>query len=159
MPITFAGEFQVPRKPEEAYDFLTDPNKFGPLLPEFLGLSVEDPAHFTVKVRVGISHIKGTAEVKMHLAETQRPRRAVYQCKGTVAGGTVEVKAGFDMEAHRDGSDGNMARHGHREVSNLRAYDSFPGNPKDAGQRIQPDGDRLGFGVRHLAMVQAERES
>ena len=104
MPITFGGEFQVPRKPEEAYDFLTDPNKFGPLLPDFQSVSVEDPKHFTVKVKVGISHIRGIAEVKMHLTEAERPRRAVYEGKGSVAGGTVDLKAGFDLEEASGGT-------------------------------------------------------
>ena len=31
------------------------------------------PTHFTVKVNVGISYIKGTADVKMELAEADRP--------------------------------------------------------------------------------------
>ncbi|MBI3667711.1 MAG: SRPBCC family protein [Acidobacteria bacterium] len=104
MPITFGGEFQVLRKPEETFDFLTDPNRFGPLLPDFQGMSVEDSTHFTVKVKVGISHIRGTAEVKMHLVEAERPRRAVYQGKGSVAGGSVDVKAGFDVEEAAGGT-------------------------------------------------------
>lgn len=104
MPITFGGEFQVPRKPEETYDFLADPNKFGPLLPDFQGLSIEDSTHFTVKVKVGVSHIRGTAEVKMRLAEAERPRRAVYEGKGSVAGGSVDVKAGFDVEVAAGGT-------------------------------------------------------
>jgi len=33
--IKFAGAFEVSRTPEDVYDFLTDPNKFAPLLPEF----------------------------------------------------------------------------------------------------------------------------
>jgi len=42
--IKFAGAFEVQRTLEEVYDFLTDPNKFAPLLPEFQGVSVEDPS-------------------------------------------------------------------------------------------------------------------
>ena len=42
MAIKFGGEFEVKRKPEEVYDFLTDPNKFAPLLPDFQGLTVQD---------------------------------------------------------------------------------------------------------------------
>ena len=63
MAIRFAGAFDVQRTPEDVYDFLTDPNKFGPLLPEFRGLTVEDAEHFNVKVNVGISYIKGIADV------------------------------------------------------------------------------------------------
>ncbi len=98
MPISFGGEFLAPRKPEETYDFLTDPKRFGPLLPDFESLSVEDATHFTVKVKVGVAHIRGTAEMKLHLAEALRPRRAVYRGQGSVVGGRVELTAGFDLD-------------------------------------------------------------
>jgi carbon monoxide dehydrogenase subunit G len=97
MAIKFGGEFEVQRRPEEVYDFLTDPNKFAPLLPEFQGVTVKDAKHFTVKVNVGVSYIKGTAEVKMELAEAERPRRAQYKGQGSVAGGNVSMISGFDL--------------------------------------------------------------
>jgi len=97
MAIKFSGEFEVRRKPEEVYDFLTDPNKFAPLLPEFQSVSVLDPTHFGVKVNVGISYIKGTADVAMELAQANRPLRAQYKGKGAVAGGNVTMIAGFDL--------------------------------------------------------------
>jgi uncharacterized protein len=95
--IKFSGEFEVKKKPEEVYDFLTDPNRFAPLLPDFQGLSVQDAKHFTVKLNVGISYIKGSADVKMELAEADRPRRAQYKGQGAVAGGNVTIVAGFDL--------------------------------------------------------------
>jgi len=104
MAIKFGGEFEVPRSPEEAYDFLTDPQKFGPLLPDFQGMTVQDATHFTVKVNVGISYIKGTAEVKMELAQAERPRRAQYKGQGSVAGGNVSLIAGFDLAAKGTGT-------------------------------------------------------
>jgi carbon monoxide dehydrogenase subunit G len=102
--IKFAGEFEVLRRPEDVYDFLTDPNKFAPLLPEFRGVSVEDAQHFTVKVNVGISYIKGVADVKLHLAESQRPTRAQYKGQGSVAGGNVTMVAGFDLAPQGEGT-------------------------------------------------------
>jgi carbon monoxide dehydrogenase subunit G len=102
--IQFAGAFDVQRNPEEVYDFLTDPNKFAPLLPEFRGVSVQDADHFTVKVNVGISYIKGVADVKLHLAEAQRPTRAQYKGQGSVAGGNVSMVAGFDLTANGEGT-------------------------------------------------------
>ncbi len=103
MAIKFSGEFEVKKHLEEVYDFLVDPNKFAPLLPEFQGLSVQDPTHFTVKVNVGISYIKGIADVKMELAEADRPRRAQYKGQGAVGGGNVTMVAGFDLTAIADG--------------------------------------------------------
>jgi uncharacterized protein len=97
MAIKFGGEFEVDRRPEEVYDFLTNPQKFAPLLPDFQGVSVQDEKHFTVKVNVGVSYIKGAADVKMELAEAERPRRAQYKGQGSVAGGNVALIAGFDL--------------------------------------------------------------
>jgi carbon monoxide dehydrogenase subunit G len=97
VPIKFAGEFEVQRLPEEVFEFLTDPNRFAPLLPEFRGVTVQDAEHFTVQVNVGISHIKGIANVKLHLAESLRPSHAQYKGQGSVAGGNVSVVATFDL--------------------------------------------------------------
>jgi|SRR3954451_8977938 carbon monoxide dehydrogenase subunit G len=104
MAIKFSGEFEVKRTPEEVYDFLTDPSKFAPLLPDYQGMSVQDATHFTVKVNVGISYIKGVADVKMELAEAERPKRAQYKGNGSVAGGNVSLVAGFDLSANETGT-------------------------------------------------------
>ncbi len=97
MAIKFGGNFEVTRSPEEVYDFLTDPTKFAPLLPDFQSMDIQDERHFAVKVNVGISYIKGTANVKMELAEANRPSRAQYKGQGSVAGGNVSLTAGFDL--------------------------------------------------------------
>jgi uncharacterized protein len=97
MAIKFSGQFEVPRQPEQVYDFLTDPNKFAPLLPEFQSMTQQDATHFTVKVNVGVSYIKGAADVKMQLTEAQRPQRAQYKGQGSVAGGNVSLLASFDL--------------------------------------------------------------
>jgi carbon monoxide dehydrogenase subunit G len=104
MAIKFNGEFEVKRTPEEVYDFLTDPNKFGPLMPDFQGMSVQDATHFTVKVNVGVSYIKGVADVKMELAQADRPKRAQYKGQGSVAGGNVSLNAGFDLSPAGEGT-------------------------------------------------------
>jgi carbon monoxide dehydrogenase subunit G len=97
MAIKFAGDFEVKRTPEDVYDFLIDPSKFAALLPDFQGLSIHDSTHFTVKVNVGISYIKGTAEVKMELSQADCPKRAQYKGQGSMAGGNVALMAGFDL--------------------------------------------------------------
>jgi carbon monoxide dehydrogenase subunit G len=95
--IKFGGDFEVKRSPEEVYDFLTDPHKFAPLLPDFQGMEVQDERHFAVKLNVGVSYIKGTANVKMELAQAIRPSHAQYKGQGSVAGGNVSLTAGFDL--------------------------------------------------------------
>jgi uncharacterized protein len=102
--IKFAGEFEVKKPPEEVFDFLTDPNRFASLLPDFKSLTVQDATHFTIKVDVGISYIKGSADVKMELTEADRPRRAQYKGQGSVAGGNVSMVAGFDLSPTEAGT-------------------------------------------------------
>src|SRR4030081_3194008 len=104
MAIKFGGEFEIKRTPEEVYDLLTDPKKFAPLLPDFQGMTQQDATHFTVKVNVGISYIKGTADIKMELTEAQRPQRAQYKGQGSMAGGNVTVVAGFDLTSVSGGT-------------------------------------------------------
>jgi carbon monoxide dehydrogenase subunit G len=97
MEIKFGGDFTVRRKPQEVYDFLVDPNRFCPLLPDYQSMEMQDAKNFLVKLSVGISHIRGTAAVKMSLVETDRPTRAVYEGKGDVPGGSATLRAGFDL--------------------------------------------------------------
>jgi uncharacterized protein len=99
MEIKFGGDFTVKKKSEEVYDFLVDPNRFCPLLPDYQSMEMQDPTNFLVKLSVGISHIRGTAAVKMSLVETDRPTRAVYEGKGDVPGGSATLRAGFDLAA------------------------------------------------------------
>jgi carbon monoxide dehydrogenase subunit G len=97
MEIKFGGDFTVRKKAEDVYDFLVDPNRFCPLLPDYQSMEMQDARNFLVKLSVGISHIRGTAAVKMSLVETDRPTRAVYEGKGEVPGGSATLRAGFDL--------------------------------------------------------------
>ena len=104
MAFSFGGEFTVQRTPEETHDFLTDPNRFCPLLPDYQKVDVRDTENFIVEVKVGISHIRGTAVVKLCLAEHTRPSRALYTGKATMAGGNVDLIARFDLRADGSGT-------------------------------------------------------
>ena len=104
MAITFDGAFTVKQDKEKVFAFLTDPDRFCPLLPDYQSHTIEDATHFSIKVKVGISHIRGIAALKLELAEANEPQRAVYQGKGSVAGGNVTVTARFDLSDTADGT-------------------------------------------------------
>lgn len=104
MEIKFGGEFVVKKKPEEVYSFLVDPNRFCPLLPDYQSMERLDDKNFMVKLSVGISHIRGTAAVKMSLTETLLDKQAVYHGNGEVPGGSATLRAGFDLEPAPNGS-------------------------------------------------------
>lgn len=103
MEIKFGGDFSVKKKPDEVYDFLVDPNRFCPLLPDYQSMELSDPKNFLVKLSVGISHIRGTAAVKMSLVEADKPKQATYEGKGDVPGGSATLRAGFKLDATPDG--------------------------------------------------------
>jgi uncharacterized protein len=103
MEVKFSGDFTVKKTPQEVYEFLVDPKKFCPLLPDYQGMEVVDAKNFLVKLSVGISHIRGTAAVKMNLAEAEPGKRAVYEGKGDVPGGSATLQAGFELQAAGNG--------------------------------------------------------
>lgn len=98
MEIKLAGDFTVKKTPEEVYGFLVDPKRFCPLLPDFQSMEMVDAKNFLVKVKVGISHIRGTAAVKMTLVEELFPKQAVYEGRGEVPGGSTTIRAQFQLE-------------------------------------------------------------
>lgn len=104
MAITLDGEFEVPRKREDVYAFLIDANRFAPLLPDFQGLEIKDEKSFVVKIKVGVSYIRGTASVHMTLIESQQPQRARYEGTGNMVGGSVKLNAGFELEEANGGT-------------------------------------------------------
>lgn len=104
MAIKLNGEFEVQRNPDEVFDFLTDPNRFAPLLPDFQSVTIRDATHFNIQVKVGISYIKGTADLNLQLADAERPVRAQYKGEGKVAGGNVAILAGFNLSPVKGGT-------------------------------------------------------
>jgi carbon monoxide dehydrogenase subunit G len=69
-----------------------------------------------VKVNVGISYIKGVAEVRMELAQAERPKGAQYKGQGSVAGGNVALTAGFDLSPLYGDGGTRVAWHGEAQI-------------------------------------------
>jgi uncharacterized protein len=103
MEIKLTGDFTVKKSPQEVYNFLVDPNRFCPLLPDFQSMEILDPTNFLVRVKVGISHIRGIAAVKMTLVEHQNPKQAIYEGKGDIPGGSTTLRAQFQLEDAPEG--------------------------------------------------------
>jgi uncharacterized protein len=104
MKIEFGGNFVVPRSADDVYAFLVDPERFCPLLPDYQSMQKVDDKHFNVTLRVGISHIRGNAVVKMALTEERPTSHAMYEGKGEVPGGSTTLRAGFDLEPEGAGT-------------------------------------------------------
>ena len=103
MEIKLTGNFTVKKTPQEVYSFLVDPNRFGPLLPDFQSMEILDSTSFLVRVKVGVSHIRGVAAVKMTLVEQENPKHALYEGKGEIPGGSTTIRAQFKLEELPEG--------------------------------------------------------
>ena len=97
MAISFEGDFEVQRTREDVYKFLSNPQEFGPLLPGFQSMEVQDDKTCSVKLKVGVPQIPGSATVKLRLDEAKPPDHALYTGKGKLAGGSMNLIAGFDL--------------------------------------------------------------
>jgi carbon monoxide dehydrogenase subunit G len=104
MDFNFSGSFDVPHQPDAVYEFLADPHKFAPLLPDFESVEKTGEGLYTVKLSVGVSHIRGTALVRLKLAESDPPLHAAYEGKGDLPGGTTALRAAFDLEPSAGGT-------------------------------------------------------
>jgi carbon monoxide dehydrogenase subunit G len=98
-----AGEFSVAGTREDVYDFLTDPHKVSRHLPDVQDVEIEDADHFTVKAKVGISHIKGTMTMKLAITNRQPPVSTTVVGRGSGLGSVVDMVTSFTLEPAANG--------------------------------------------------------
>lgn len=98
MEMKFNGEFEVALPKEEVFKTLSDPEKFAPLLPTFHSLEMKDEKTATLRVKVGIGRIRGTASTELILDEAVAPVRARYIGQGKVMQGAYQMISSFELE-------------------------------------------------------------
>ena len=104
MIVRQSGEFEVEQGPQEVFALLSDPSRFGPLLPGFEGVETGGDDEWILKLRVGVSHLKGTAKVRLKRSENDPPRHAAYRGHGSLLGGTVRLAARFSLQPSGGGT-------------------------------------------------------
>ena len=98
MEMKFNGEFKVALPKEEVFATLSDPQKFAPLLPTFHSLEMKDDRTATLRVKVGIGRIRGTASTELILDEAVAPKKARYIGQGKVMQGAYQMISSFELE-------------------------------------------------------------
>ena len=97
------GQFSVKAARDEVYAFLTDPYSVSRHMPDVKDVQVEDGDHFTVKARVGISHIKGLMVMKLAITDRQPPISTTVTGKGTGLASVVDMVTSFVLETPDSG--------------------------------------------------------
>ena len=104
MKVELTDQFDVATAPAETFAFLTDPERFAPLLPYFKELKDVQPGAFTVGLEVGIPQVRGRVDVAVKLVESVEPERATYKSSGRHALGIVDSELAFSVEPKGAGS-------------------------------------------------------
>ena len=97
------GQFSVTADRDRVYAFLTDPQQVSRHMPDVQEVSVEDADHFTVKARVGISHIKGTMVMKLAITDRQPPVSTTVTGKGSGMASMVDMITSFALDTVENG--------------------------------------------------------
>jgi carbon monoxide dehydrogenase subunit G len=102
--VELSDQFDVGTTPAETFAFLTDPERFAPLLPYFKELKDLQPGNFTVGLEIGIPQVRGRVDVAVKLVESVEPERAIYKSSGRHALGIVDSELAFSVEPKGKGS-------------------------------------------------------
>ena len=104
MKVELDGTFDVTALPQDTFAFLTDPQRFAPLLPYFRELKDVRPGSFTVGLDVGVPQIRGRVDVDVRLVESVASEQATYKTSGRHALGIVDSEMAFSVEPAGSGS-------------------------------------------------------
>jgi carbon monoxide dehydrogenase subunit G len=101
--VKLEGRFNVKADRDEVYAFLTDPHRVSRHMPDVEEVVIEDSDHFTVKARVGVSHIKGTMTMKLAIKDRQPPVSTTVVGKGSGLASVVDMVTSFTLEPSANG--------------------------------------------------------
>jgi carbon monoxide dehydrogenase subunit G len=101
--VKLEGRFSVKAARDEVYEFLTDPRRVSRYMPDVQEVDIEDGDHFTVKARVGVSHIKGTMVMKLAIKDRQPPLSTTVVGKGSGLASVVDMVTSFTLAPSDNG--------------------------------------------------------
>jgi uncharacterized protein len=96
--IDLDGKFDVAANRQAVFDYLTDPQRFGPLLPYFREIKEVGPDSFRLGLEVGVPQIRGTADVHVRVIELVAGQLARYRSTTKMALGVVDSDLSFRLD-------------------------------------------------------------
>lgn len=99
----YDGSFEVVSQRTRVYEFATDPSKIATIFPDVQDVRVEDPEHFTLKARVGVSFIRGLMDVKCTIAEKNPLTSVKLKMSADGIASAVIMESGFSFQDSRSG--------------------------------------------------------
>lgn len=97
-----SGSFCVRRRADEAFDLLSNPERFAPLLPDFEGMAMQDATHFKLRTAIAIGKMQGHANLAMELVQASRPARVEYRGSSIIAGSPLRMAIDFQINPREE---------------------------------------------------------
>ncbi|MFI5421202.1 MAG: carbon monoxide dehydrogenase subunit G [Nitrososphaerales archaeon] len=105
--------------PEKTYSRLTDPNFMVGAVPDIQSYKVLDGDHFEAKIKVGISIVRGTIDMKFAILDKRDGNHAKLVADGSGAGSKMHIDSIIDLLPDPQGT--KMVWSADVEVSGLMA--------------------------------------
>lgn len=114
-----SGKFLTNRSAEDVFDLIAEPQRFGPLLPDFESLSAQDATHFNLRIKIVIGQISGHVSLAMELGTADRPSLVEYRGQGIVAGSRLIFAMQFQLRC--EGTETQVSWQGEVSVDGMLA--------------------------------------
>ncbi|UQD52063.1 carbon monoxide dehydrogenase [Bacillus methanolicus] len=91
--LKYGGEYTIELPRDEVWEFITNPQKVGPCIPDLLEFNVESDNRFQAIVRVGIGPVRGKFKLNCELSAVEPGVVMALPIKGGGMGSGVDMKA------------------------------------------------------------------
>jgi uncharacterized protein len=98
------GNVFIMATPEKTFQSLCDPQFMVTTVPDLQSYKVIDREHFEAKIKVGISVVRGTVDMKFELKDKIEPKHARLVGDGGGVGSKMHVDSSFDLSPEGEGT-------------------------------------------------------
>lgn len=103
MRITDAGEFTVAAPLERLMPLITDPDFMARALPDVKEYAVDGPDRASLKMSVGVSHVRGVLPARFRLDRSGGPGKLAVIADASGMGSRVDLTLDFTLEEQGGG--------------------------------------------------------
>jgi carbon monoxide dehydrogenase subunit G len=104
MKFRMEGSEVIRATPEATFVSLSRPEFMVKAVPDVQSYHITDPEHFEAKIKVGISIVRGTVEMKFELKDKVQGKHARLVGDGAGAGSKMHIESSFDLTPDPEGT-------------------------------------------------------
>jgi carbon monoxide dehydrogenase subunit G len=119
MKLHLGDKFTIDCPLEKTFESLTTPAFMIGCIPDLQSSAIHDSDHFDAKIKVGISIVRGSVEMKFSLEDKRPPNHAKLVGDGSGAGSRMHIESVFDLASN--GNSTEMTWSADAELSGLIA--------------------------------------